>query len=74
MALEVPCKAICRGLSDDMQAHIDTGNIPGACGVMQRATEAYEAGQLDLDDYADIRADFFDAYPDGTALPHPEDL
>jgi hypothetical protein len=49
-----------RGLSDALQAAIDTGNIVEARCVMWAAGDARADGQLSEDQFRDLQQDYFD--------------
>lgn len=57
-------KCVFRGLSDSMAAATDTGNLEEAVLVRKDAYEALMAGQISIDQRAELEVDFDIAFPD----------
>jgi len=51
-------------LSDQLSAAIDTGNTGAAVSALGSAHLAYVVRLISTDQYAELRADFSEAYPD----------
>lgn len=65
MSIPNPCrKAVYCALSDCMQVAIDTGNVEEARLVRKQASDAFDEGQMSIQQRADIEADFDIAFPD----------
>lgn len=51
-------------LSDHLSAATETGNVDAAVSTLESAHLAYQCRIISTDQYAELRADFSEAYPD----------